>query len=322
MMNMNWLTVNIISWLLFFFGAAFPVLILLKAIGLTGLMKVTRYESYHSFYYKMNPAVKIMLGIIVMVVASVTIWWIGAIMTAIILASYLTLKDGKRKFITGLFLTMMTIIGTTWAFAPYTPYVILEEAFHTGSLTTLWTWPSYFTVMGYQPALTSQGIVYGFQISMRFAAVSLMSLVLVMTSTPSQVLRSLNKVGIPTSLTFSLVVAMRTIPRIFEYIDTSVKIQFMKGLGSNSPAFLRPFYMLSGAFSGIVPVIVFLVRGAKDTAISADTRAFRAYSKRTYMYPMAIGKIDKMAVSFMVLMILLTGIVVMLGFGRGIAYNG
>ncbi len=319
---MNWLILNAVSWLLFFFGAAFPVLILLKAIGLTGFMKVTRYEKHNTFYYRMNPSVKIILGIMVMVVASVTIWWIGAIMTVIILSTYLTLKDGKRKFITGMFLTMMTVIGTTWAFAPYTPYVILQEAFHSNQLTTLWVWPSYFTVMGYQPALTTQGLIYGFQISMRFAAVSLMSLVLVMTSTPSQVLRSLNKVGIPTSITFSLVVAMRTIPRIFEYIDTSVKIQFMKGLGSNAPSFLRPFYMLAGAFSGIVPVIVFLVRGAKDTAISADTRAFRAYSKRTYMHPMTIGKVDKMALSAVVLIVLLTVIVVMMGFGKGISYNG
>ena len=319
---MNWLIINVVSWMLFFFGAAFPVLILLKAIGLTGFMKVTRYESYHTFYYRMNPAVKIILGIMVMVVASVTIWWIGAIMTVAILSSYLTLKDGKRKFITGMFLTIMTVIGTTWAFAPYTPYVILQEAFHSNHLTALWVWPSYFTVMGYQPSLTTQGIIYGFQISMRFTAVSLMSLVLVMTSTPSQVLRSLNKVGIPTSLTFSMVVAMRTVPRIFEYIDTSVKIQFMKGLGSNAPSILRPFYMLTGAFSGIVPVIVFLVRGAKDTAISADTRAFRAYSKRTYMHPMTIGKVDKMALSAVILIILMTVVVVMMGFGRGISYNG
>lgn len=319
---MNLLIINVISWLLFFFGAAFPILILLKAIGLTGFMKVTRYEGYHTFYYRMNPAVKIILGIVVMAVAALTIWWIGALMTAVILLTYLTLKDGKRKFVTGFFLTLMTTIGTTWAFAPYTPYSILIEAFHSSTLTSLWVWPSYFTVMGYQPDLTVQGLIYGFQISMRFTAVSLMSLVLVMTSTPSQVLRSLNKVGVPISITFSLVVAMRTVPRIFEHIDTSVKIQFMRGLGSGAPRILRPFYMLVGAINGIVPVIVFLVRGAKDTAISADTRAFRAYNKRTYMHPVTIGKVDRMAFSIIVLVIFITAIAVLMGFGRGIPYNG
>ncbi len=319
---MNLLIVNVISWLLFFFGAAFPILIMLKAIGLTGFMKVTRFENYHTFYYRMNPAVKIILGIVVMAVAALTIWWIGALMTVAILLTYLTLKDGKRKFVTGFFLTMMTIIGTTWAFAPYTPYIILNEAFHSSALTSLWVWPSYFTVMGYQPALTVQGLIYGFQISMRFTAVSLMSLILVMTSTPSQVLRALNKVGVPISITFSLVVAMRTVPRIFEYIDTSVKIQFMRGLGSRAPRFLRPFYMLVGAINGVVPVIVFLVRGAKDTAISADTRAFRAYQKRTYMRPVTIGRADRMAFSVIVLVVLVTVIAVLMGFGRGIPYNG
>ena len=319
---MNWLIVNLISWMLFFFGAAFPILIVLRVIGLTGFMRITRFESYHTFYYRMNPSIKIMLGLVVTVVAAVTIWWIGAIMTAVILLTYFTLKDGKRKFITGFFLTMITIIGTTWAFAPYTPYTILQEAFHVTALTGIWAWPSYFTVMGYQPELTMQGLIYGFQISMRFTAVSLISLVLVMTSTPSQVLRALNKVGIPISITFSLVVAMRTIPRIFEYIDTSVKIQFMRGLGSTAPKIFRPFYMLKGAIYAIVPVIVFLVRGAKDTAISADTRAFRAYPKRTNMHPVTIGSVDKSALAVMTLVLLITILAVIMGLGRAIPYSG
>ncbi|MCL4336307.1 MAG: energy-coupling factor transporter transmembrane protein EcfT [Candidatus Thermoplasmatota archaeon] len=318
---MNWLVVNLVSWLLFFFGAAFPILIVLKAIGLTGFMKVTRFESYHTFYYRMNPSVKIMLGIVVTVVAAMTIWWIGAIMTVIVLLSYFTLKDGKRKFITGFFLTMITIIGTTWAFAPYTPYTILQGAFHTSKITGIWTWPSYFAIMGYQPELSVQGLIYGFQISMRFTTVALMSLVLVMTSTPSQVLRALNKIGIPISITFSLVVAMRTIPRIFEYIDTSVKIQFMRGLGSNAPRVLRPFYMLKGAIYAIVPVIVFLVRGALDTAISADTRAFRAYPGRTNMRPVTIGPVDKAAFVITALALFITVAAVIMGFGRAIPYS-
>jgi energy-coupling factor transport system permease protein len=319
---MNWLFVNLVSWLLFFFGAAFPILIVLKAIGLTGFMKVTRFESYHTFYYRMNAWVKIMLGIVVTVVAATTIWWMGAILTVIVLLTYLTLKDGRRKFVTGFFLTVITVVGTTWAFAPYTPYIILREAFHTTTMTGIWAWPSYFAFMGYQPELTVQGLVYGFQISMRFAAVSLISLILVMTSTPSQVLRALNKIGIPISITFSLVVAMRTIPRIFEYIDTSVKIQFMRGLGSSAPRVLRPFYMMKGAIYAVVPVIVFLVRGAKDTAISADTRAFRAYSKRTYMHPVTIGTVDKMAFAVTGLALALTVTAVIMGFGRAIPYMG
>lgn len=317
---MNYLLVNLISWLIFFFGAAFPILIVLRVIGLTGFMKVTRFENYHTFYYNMNPSVKIMLGIVVTVVAALTIWWIGAILTVVVLFTYLTLKNGKSKFITGFFLTMITVIGTTWAFAPYTPYVILQEAFHNTTITGIWTWPSYFTVMGYQKELSIQGLIYGFQISMRFTAISLISLVLVMTSTPSQVLRAINKIGMPVSITFSLVVAMRTIPRIFEYIDTSVKIQYMRGLGSNAPKTIRPFYMLVGAINAIVPVIVFLVRGAKDTAISADTRAFRAYRTRTHMQPVSIGRADKTAIMMSVLAMFVTAMVVIMGFGRAIPY--
>ena len=79
--------------------------------------------------------------------------------------------------------------------------------------------------------------------------------------------------------------------------------------------------MLKGAIYAIVPVIVFLVRGAKDTAISADTRAFRAYPKRTNMHPVTIGSVDKSALAVMTLVLLITIVAVFMGLGRAIPYS-
>ncbi len=312
--------VNIFSWLLILFGVGLPIFFILKAIGLTGFREVTRYENYHTFYYQLHPLTKIAFGVVAMIISATTIWWFGAVITAAVALSYLSLRGGRRKFNLAVYLTLTTVVGVTWGYAPFTPYSILTQALGTAHFSTLWTWPSYFSYMGYEPHLTLQSIIYGLQISMRFTAISLTSLILVMTSTPSDILRSLNKFGVPVSLIFSVVVAMRTIPRIFDAIDTSIKIQLMRGLGSGAPRVLMPFYYLEAAITSIVPVFVYILRGARDTAISADTRAFRAYDRRTSVRPRPFTRSDYYSVAVMIALITFSAIAIIAGYGRAIPY--
>ena len=312
--------VNIFSWLLISFGVGLPLLFVLKAIGLSGFKEITRFEKHESFYYRLNPVTKIAMSIIVMIISAAAIWWVGAILTAAIALSYLTLRDGKRKFLLAVYLTITIVVGVAWGYAPFTPPVVLAIAPHTHHFTTLWTWPSYFSYMGYVPGLTLQSVIYGLQISMRFTAISLASLLLVMRSTPSEILRSLNKFGVPIAFTFSIVVAMKTIPRIFEAMDAAIKIQFMRGLGSKSFRAFWSIYYLIAAMSSIVPVLVFILRGARNTAISADTRAFRAYDRMTYMKPISFSRADYCSFAVMLLIVVTTGIAIVSGFGRALPY--
>ena len=321
---MDWVSVvltNVFSWIILLFGISFPVFLILGMIGLTGFREVSRFELHNTFYYRLNPITKLALGLVVMVIATITIWWVGLIMSAVLLASYLTLKNGVRKLFVGLYLTTATILGVTWTFAPYTPFCILRYAEGTKTFTPIWTWPAYFSVMGVQNPLTLQALLYGFQISMRFSSIFLAALLLIMTSTPSEILRALQKFKIPILLIFSLVVAMRTVPRIFDSLDTAVKVQFMRGLGSATNPVLGVFYMIIGAFQAIVPAMIFLFRGAKNTAISADTRAFRAYPKRTFLRPMVFNRVDAYMFAGMLLVFALSVVGAYVGFGRGIPYQ-
>ncbi|MEM3671256.1 MAG: energy-coupling factor transporter transmembrane component T [Thermoprotei archaeon] len=316
------LLVNVLSWLFVLFGYSAPLIVIFGAIGLTGFMEITRFEKGTTFYYRLNPVTKIVLGLVVTTISAIAIWWIGAIVTLILAFSYLTLVNGRRKLALGVLLIFITVIGAVQSFAPYTPFSVLTIAMNTTHFQTIWTWPGYFNILGFQKVLTVQAIIYGLQISMRFTAVLLAALILVLTSTPSEILRALNKVGIPISITFALIVAMRTIPRIFDALDLSVKAQLMRGLGVSSNRFMRAIYYAVALFASIVPVMIFLLRGAKNTAISADTRAFRAYNKRTYMNPILFTKLDWYTFGIMALALGLTVLAVMLGFGRTILYAG
>lgn len=317
---MNLLLSETISWLIFLFGIGAPLYLILGAIGIGGFKEITGYEPYHSLFYRMNPLVKIVLSLSVMIVAAVTIWWIGAIITVTILLSYSTLRNGRRKLFVGSLFAFSTIIGTSWGYAPFATTSILSIAFPNYTPLVIWTWPSYFSVMGYQPTLTLQALEYGFQISFRTAAIMSSALLLVMTNTPSQILRTLHRVSIPDSIIFSLMVGMKSIPAIFGYLDESIKIQMMRGLGSGRSRFLKPVYMLIAGINAIVPTIIHLLRGAKDIAVSADTRGFRATRRRSYVEDIPVTRLDYYALGTLVLIVAIAGISIILGFGRTIPY--
>lgn len=317
---MNFLLNELASWLLFLFGVAVPFYLILGAIGISGFKEITEYEPHNSLFYRMNPLIKIVLSLSVMIAATITIWWIGAILTVAILSMYLTLKNGTRKMYIGGLFALSTIIGTAWGYAPFVTASTLSIAFPGYHPAVIWTWPTYFTFMGYQPNLTLQGIEYGLQISFRTSAIMTSALLLVMTNTPSQILRTLHKFSVPDSVIFSLMVGMKSIPAIFGYLDDSIKIQMMRGLGAGRSRYLRPVYMLIAGIYAIVPVIIHILRGAKDIAISADTRGFRATKHRSYVEDIPFTKLDYYALCAMGAIVILSVVSIFLGFGRTIPY--
>lgn len=320
----NPITQQVISWLLFFYGVAFPVILLLYVIGLKGFMEITRYESGSTFLYKMNPVTKVLFSVVIMVVASMTIWWISALLTLGVMILYLTMNDGKRKFIYITLLTLSSLLIGMWGIAPYTPYSVLELVFQNpSSYQVVWVWPSYFvSVMGYVPQLTLQAIYYGFQVAFRITAVTDSALLLVLTTTTSDIFRMFTKLKIPLAITFSVLVGVRTVPKIFELLDSSVKMQFLRGLGYGKPKAFIPLYFVYSGIMAIVPTMVYLFRNAKNLAISADTRGFRAYNSRTELVTLGFGKIDYIFFTVMILLVVLGILANFYGFGRSIPYVG
>ncbi|MBB5254452.1 energy-coupling factor transporter transmembrane component T family protein [Sulfurisphaera ohwakuensis] len=318
----NPITQNIISWYLVLFGIALPVLLIFWWIGLKGFVELTKYEKGESFLYRLNPITKILFGIVIMAVASTTVWWIGALLTFAILPLYLTLNNGLKKFGYVLMLTFSSLIGSTWAIAPYTPPYILNEVFPNQNPITLWVWPNYFTVMGYVPDLTLQAIYYGLQTAFRITVTLVSALLLVVSTSVSDLFKSFTQIKVPLAITFSLMVGFRTIPKIFELLDTSLKMQILRGLGYGKPRILRLFYYILGGVMAIVPTMVYLFRGAKSLAISADTRGFRAYPKRTLLKEPQITKYDYIMLGIIISLIILDIVANMMGFGRSIPYVG
>ena len=265
-----------VEWLVFFLGAAGPVYIVFGLIGLSGLREITRYERHGSLYYRLNPATKIAALFMIAVSSSFAGLYLGLLSTGVILASYATLHNGGEKLKIGTLFTGAVVWGTVWGSVSDRLSFLIGEIF-AGFAPT----PRFY--FGLTRVVAEEVAVSG---------VFLLALILVMTSTPSSVMRALKKIGIPNPITFSVVVGMKTVPDLLEAINSTVKVQLMRGFGSRGGMWLGPLYVVAAAVFALIPALIYLLRGARNTAISTGTRAFGAFKTRTYVTKPPFGAAD------------------------------
>jgi energy-coupling factor transport system permease protein len=264
------------GWAVFFVGAAVPVYIVFGLIGLSGLREITRYERHGSVYYRLNPATKLAALFMVAVSTSFAGIYLGLLATTVILASYATLYHGAEKLKLGTLFTIAVVWGTVWG-------SVSDRVFFLVGAESNGTPVDPFFYRDLTRVVASDIAVSG---------VFLLALILVMTSTPSSVMRALRKIGIPNPITFSVVVGMKTVPVLLEAINSTTKVQLMRGFGTRGSRWLGPLYVLAAAVFALIPSLIYLLRGARNTAISTGTRAFGAYKNRTYVTNPPFGAAD------------------------------
>ncbi|MDG6933364.1 MAG: energy-coupling factor transporter transmembrane protein EcfT [Nitrososphaerota archaeon] len=270
-------TAEFLGWSLFLIGAAVPIYLVFGVIGLAGFREITRFQRHSTFYYNLNAGSKLCLLVSMALSAPFENWWVGLLVPTFVIATYLSLKNGIRKFLIGLSLTVAFIWATSWgAVSDFLPSLLAGRTFRGENA---WSFLYHFASVS-------------FLNNFRVAGVFLMALILIMTSTPTEVLHVLRKVKMPNGISFSLIVGMRTVPIIFESINSIIKVQFMRGFGSLGRRSLYPVYVVFTAVLAIIPTMIFLLRGARNTAISTGTRAFGAYKGRTFLNPILFGRND------------------------------
>ena len=271
------LVVALVEWMVFFAGAAMPVYIVFGLIGLSGLRKLTRYQGYDSLYYRLNPATKLASLFIIAVSSSFAGLYLGLLATAVILASYATLIHGAEKLELGTLFTIAVVWGTVWGSVSDRVFFLIGARVNGTPVNTTFFFGDLTRLVASEIAASG---------------VFLLALILVMTSTPSSVMRALRRIGIPNPLTFSVVVGMRTVPLLLDAINAIVKVQLMRGFGTRWSRPLGPLYVVAAAVFALIPALIYLLRGARNTATSTGTRAFGAYRNRTYMTKPPFGRAD------------------------------
>lgn len=257
---------QVVSWGLVIFGTFTPIYFLFKVLGFSGFQGLTSYIPGNTPLHRLSPMTKLVILVGITLTASSSICWVGALEGLALLPLFYPLKLVRK--VAGFSFTQ--VVGMAWGFAVFTSPSVLSLIFH--SYNVVWVFPSYFQYLGYVPELSVQALEYGFQTAMRVWAMLLASSLLLVTTTPTDVMRTLERLGLPESLTLSIMVGMAFVPRVFSTMDESYRLQQLRGEG-----------ILNGVktvYRSVIPVAIFLFRRARITGLSLETRAFGKRRRR------------------------------------------
>jgi len=155
--------------------------------------------------------------------------------------------------------------------------------------------------------VTTEGIVYGLQISLRLVLLIVLSSLLMFTTSPLQLtdateklLSPLSKFGLPAhELAMMMTIAIRFVPTLLEETDKIIKAQRSRGLDFNSGG---PVKRMRAMVPILVPLFLSSFRRAEDLALAMEARCYRGGEGRTHMKQMHLTATD-FAAAFVVILI-------------------
>ena len=154
--------------------------------------------------------------------------------------------------------------------------------------------------------VTTEGIVYGVQISLRLMLLIALSSLLTFTTSPlkltdatEKLLSPLKKVGIPShELAMMMTIAIRFVPTLIEETDKIIKAQKSRGLDFESGGVIK---RLRAMVPILVPLFLSSFRRADDLAMAMEARCYRGGEGRTHMKQLRLKNLDLCAAAVVIL---------------------
>ena len=154
--------------------------------------------------------------------------------------------------------------------------------------------------------VTTEGIIYGVQISLRLVLLIVLSSLLTFTTSPLQLtdateklLSPLKKIGVPShELAMMMTIAIRFVPTLIEEMDKIIKAQKSRGLDFESGGFIK---RLRAMIPILVPLFLSSFRRAEDLAMAMEARCYRGGEGRTHMKQLRLTNLDYCAAAFVII---------------------
>ena len=234
--------------------------------------------------------------------------------------------DPRTKII--LLFVLMIVIFTAKGWAAYSVLTILTAGLiflsQVPSLTVLKSikplaWIILFTLLihfvshdgevlakFYVFKVTTEGIIYGVQISLRLVLLIVLSSLLTFTTSPlkltdatEKILSPLKKIGVPShELAMMMTIAIRFVPTLIEETDKIIKAQKSRGLDFESGVLIKK---LRAMVPILVPLFLSSFRRADDLAMAMEARCYRGVEGRTHMKQLRLTNLDFCAAAVVLL---------------------
>src|SRR5215469_3024933 len=298
---------TIISYLLIFTVPFLAPLAFITIIGFRGLRHLFSYEPKPSLIHRLDPRLKVIYPFVVGVVSVFLNWnWVYGL-AAFTILPWIILRPSQQRARVVITLAVVPVIGIIWQ----------QGLFHTTGNQghMIYVFPPTLSWLG-TPGVSTSGLLYGLQQGGRTLAAVLSSLVLLFTTTPSEVVWAFYKFRMPAAAGLAFTAALRFLPQLVERMTVLLQVIQVRGYDLALPRWWQVHRWLPylGRVIGVLPLVTIplLVNALRTTSVTAmvvDARAFGAFPRRTSLRVHRVSFAD--VVGWLLLVALAAGVVVL-----------
>ena len=161
--------------------------------------------------------------------------------------------------------------------------------------------------------LTAEQLFYQLNISMTYFVALPVAILFISSTNPSEFAASLNSIGIPYKIGYSVAIALRYIPDIQRDYHSISQAQQARGveLGKNEKFFVR----IKNSVSILLPLILTSLNRIDTISNAMELRGFGKHPKRTWYTKRPFAKMDVLVIVIGILLLTISAVVTV-RFGR------
>lgn len=296
-----------------------PVLFV-KMIGFKGLRHLFSYEPKPSIIHSLDPRLKVIYPVLMGMLSVLLNWDFVYILVGFTLIPWILLRPSPQRLRVVITMVSIPVIDLIWS----------QALFHTqGDLTAhlLFVFPPTLSWVG-TPGVSSIGLLYGLQQAGRVIAGVLAALVLLFTTTPSEVVWAFYKFRLPAPAGLAFSAALRFLPQMMERMTVLLQVVQVRGYDLTIPRWweLRqwPGYIWR-VFACIpvvtIPLLIGALRTTSVMAMVVDARGFGSHAKRQTLREHRATLADYIALGMLIGLTLAVIVLVALHIGNRQIYS-
>jgi energy-coupling factor transport system permease protein len=293
---------TIIGYLLVFIVPPLLPALFIWLVGVRGLRHLFSYEPRQSIIHQLDPRLKVLYPFIIGVLSVLLNWNFVFLLLGFTLIPWILLRTSQARLRVVLTMIVTPAIGLIWSQGLFH----IQDYLHPN---LIFIFPPTISWFG-TPGLSGTGLLYGVQQAGRVMAGASASLILLMTTKPSEVIWAFYKFRMPAAVGLAFTAALRFLPQLIERTTVLLQVMQVRGYDLTIPRWWE-VYQWPGYIGRVlmcipiitVPLLISSLRSTSVMAMVADARAFGSQPKRTMLVEHQTNWADRVALFLLVALI-------------------
>ncbi|KLU60834.1 energy-coupling factor transporter transmembrane protein EcfT [Peptococcaceae bacterium CEB3] len=284
---------TLVGYLLMFVVPLILPIVFVKLVGFRGLRHLFSYEPKETPIHRLDPRFKIIYPVVIGILSVVLNWNYVLALLGLTLIPWILLRPCRNRVRVTLTMAFTPVIGMIWSQGLF--YVI------PGGSHLLFAFPWTIRWFG-TPGLSGAGLVHGSHEAGRMLVPASASLIVLLSTKPSDIIWAFAKFHLPPVAGFAFTVALRFVPQMFERVALLQKAMEVRGYSLKAPGWREPGEWpgyLRRVLASIPALSAALLVGSLRTtsvmAMVADARAFGSHQARTTLREHELNDLDRFA---------------------------